>query len=76
MNLLPYENNLPIDKLISVFNDTTNSYKFYWLLAILDEIKEMGSERILIENLYRRILEDVWYPINYYQLSFGKADSL
>jgi len=74
MNILPYENNIPIDRLTAVFNETTNSYKFYWLLAILDEIKENGSEIILMQDLYRRILEDVWYPINYYQLSFGKSD--
>jgi len=43
MNILSYENNLPIDRLTAVFNETTNSYKFYWLLAILDEIKGKHS---------------------------------
>jgi len=37
---LPPEDNLQIGSLAAVFNETTNSYKFYWFLAILDEIEE------------------------------------
>lgn len=72
---LSEDKNLPIGNLTSIFNDTTNSYKFFWFLAILADIQDNNSEIILIENLNTRMLEDVWYPLNYYLLSFGKTDS-
>lgn len=65
---------LPIEKLTSVFNDVTNSYKFFWFLSILDEIKEGQNEAIRYEDLFNRMIEYVWYPMDYYLLSFGKSD--
>lgn len=61
--------------LTSVFNDVTNSYKFYWFLAILDEIKDTDNDDIPIQNLYERMVSQVWYPLDFYKLSFGKQDS-
>jgi hypothetical protein len=65
---------LPISKLSAVFNDTTNSYKFYWFLAILEEIKENPSPSIKMEKLYTRMVNSVWYPLDFFKLSFGKSD--
>lgn len=70
---IPNENNLPVDKLSAVFNDTTNSYKFFWFLAILESLKE-GKTEILLETLVAKMISIVWFPINYYRLSFGKQD--
>jgi len=71
----PDDSFLSIDKLSAVFNDTTNSYKFYWFLAILEEVKESNSSSIKIEALYKRMMTSVWYPLDYFKLSFGKSDS-
>ena len=35
-----YENNLDTDKFVLMFNNKTQSYKFYWFEAILNLIKE------------------------------------
>jgi len=67
---------LSIDKLASVFNDTTNSYKYYWFLAFLECIKEGKNQVIEIENLVIKMISMAWFPINYYRLSLGKQDQL
>jgi len=71
---IPFNSNLQISKLSSIFNDTTNSYKFFWFLAILESIKEGKNEEIKLDALTAKMLALVWFPINYYRLSFGKQD--
>lgn len=75
MHIGPKGKKVQIENLMSVFNDTTNSYKFYWFLAILDEIKNKKNNEISIQELCYKMLTEVWYPLNFYRLSFGKADS-
>ncbi len=75
MNDLPQYSNLKISKLSSIFGNTTNSYKFYWFLAILDSIKENEKALIPMNELALRMVANVWYPLDYYKLSFGKQDS-
>ena len=71
---LPFYPRLDITKLNQVFKDTTNSYKFYWFLAILESIKDGKSDRISMDNLVIHMVASVWYPLEYYRLSFGKQD--
>ena len=40
---LPPSPSLPIPDLAASLRDVTNSYKFYWLLAILDHVREGGA---------------------------------
>ena len=42
---LPNSTNLPINKLASVFSSTTATYKFYWLIALIELIEE-GNVKI------------------------------
>ncbi len=72
--ILPNNQNLRIDKLTSVFNDVTNSYKFFWFLAIIECIKEGKNQEITLETLVIKMLSMAWFPINFYRLSFGKQD--
>lgn len=71
---LPEQEDLPIAQLSSVFSDTTNSYKFYWFLSILDGMLETGQTHFLMQELSLRMMANVWYPLNYYKLSFGNQD--
>ena len=73
--LLPEDEHLAITKLASVFSDTTNSCKFYWMLAILDSLRENGRTRIAMRDLSIRMIASVWYPLDYFKLSFGRQDS-
>ena len=70
MNSLPPSQNLPIGKLAACFNKTTSSYKFYWLLSILDQV-ENGTIDIPKRNLFAGMISHAWYTVNYYRLRFG-----
>jgi len=56
--------------------DVTNAYKYYWLLAILDHVRDGGAATAAIDELVARMVAAVWYPSNYFRLSFGKHDKL
>ena len=71
---LPEHNQLDIGKLSSVFRDTTNSYKFYWFLSILDSLRDNGENIISQKDIALRMLANVWYPLDYFKLSFGSQD--
>ena len=71
---LPYSSHLPVEHLSAVFSNVTNSYKYYWFLAILEFVKQ-GRQKIDIHDLIMEMIGEVWYPINYFRLSFGKWDS-
>ncbi|HEX8506511.1 MAG TPA: HNH endonuclease domain-containing protein [Hymenobacter sp.] len=71
---LPEDDQLDVAKLTAVFADTTNSYKFYWLLAILDGLGDSADNRLPLHDLSLRMVAAVWYPLDYFKLSFGKQD--
>ncbi len=71
---LPESEDLEISRLSSVYSDTTNSYKFYWFLAILDCLSQNGEAIISLNEIALKMISNVWYPLNYFKLSFGKQD--
>ena len=73
---LPTSLSVPIEFLSASFGRVTNSYKFYWFWAILDHLQETQSPTVAIDELVARMLAGVWYPTNYFLLSFGKQDRL
>lgn len=73
---LPVAGDIPITYLAASFNAVTNSYKFYWFLAILQHLKETDEPVIPLDPLLARMVAQVWYPTNYFYLSFGKQDRL
>jgi hypothetical protein len=76
MTQLPVSNKLPVEHLAACFSNVTNSYKFYWFLSILEHIKETHTPIIPLKNLLGAMVANVWYPTNYFCLSFGKQDRL
>lgn len=73
---LPQSNELPIRNLSKVFNKTTNSYKFYWFYAILDWVRNKSESLIPMHELLASMVTNVWYPVNYFKIIFGKQDRL
>lgn len=72
---IPQSDNLPIDKLAAVFKNKVATYKFYWLIAIIEMVEE-GNTKLEKRKLFARMMSNSWYTINYFKLSFGKADNL
>lgn len=76
MTPLPSSSTLPVSALAASFDEVTNSYKFYWFLAILEQVREVQIRTIPLDALLARMVASVWYPANYFRLSFGKQDRL
>lgn len=70
---LPPKEGLPIHKLSACFNKTVATYKFYWLLSIIQELEE-GNSSIRKRHLFARMISNAWYTVNYFHISFGKQD--
>lgn len=73
---LPQNNKLPIPTLAGIFSNTTATYKFYWLVALLDIVVKERKTRISFWEIIAGMVAESWYPIHYFKLSFGKSDSL
>ena len=72
---LPQDKELPINELAQVFRHRVSSYKFYWLLAIIEDLEINCEEEIPKQRLVDRMLKNVWYPLDYFKLSFGFSDN-
>ena len=70
---LPKSNNLPVNLLAACFNSTSATYKYYWLLSILQEV-ENGNLHIFKRNLFARMISNAWFTVNYFHVSFGMQD--
>ena len=72
---IPLSTNLPTNKLSSVFSSTSATYKFYWLIALIELVEE-GHLEIPKKKIFSRMIINSWYIINYFHISFGKQDNL
>ena len=70
MHTFPLDGTLAINHLAACFNNTSATYKFYWLLAILDAVQHNGKETGRLE-LFTGMMAKAWYTANYFHVSFG-----
>ncbi len=70
---LPYSENLPVSKLAASFGNTSATYKFYWLIALIEAV-ENGNTTIKKRTLFSSMIANSWYTVNYFKVSFGKQD--
>lgn len=63
-------------KLGQVFDNTSATYKFYWMLGILDLLPLHNDGIIPIREIQARMVARAFPTIAYFKLSFGKQDSL
>lgn len=81
---LPVTDNDNLRKLNSIFDSgkVTLSYKFYWLLAIIDELEQRQktnkslTAEMLLTDLSINMLSLALYPTVYFKLNFGFNDKL
>ncbi len=64
------------NQIIRVFQNTQNSYKYYWWYTILYLVKEKKAKTLKLDEIAIQMIVFSWYPINYYKLSLGKQDQL
>lgn len=73
---LTYNHKVSITCLSRIFCNTTATYKFYWFISILDIVTKEKKREISFWEIIAGMIAESWYPIHYFKLSFGKADSL
>lgn len=59
-----------------VYDNTTATYKFYWFISILDIIVKEGRTKMSFWEIIAGMISESWYPIHYFKISFGNADSI
>ena len=58
----------------SIFSNTQNSYKYYWWLSIIEICLHKKECEISYDEIVLKIISKLWFPVNYFKLSFGKID--
>ncbi|MBD5137624.1 MAG: HNH endonuclease [Lachnospiraceae bacterium] len=72
---LPYSNELNINYLARLFDNTSECYKFFWFKAILTKLEE-GRSNATFEELVNEMVADTWYMVLECHLSLGPKDKL
>lgn len=68
---------MDVAKLEHVFDNTTSTYKFYWMLSLLDVVRECKvGKPISFTEMVARMLSKAWQPLKQGCFSFGKCDAM
>ncbi|MBX9687273.1 MAG: hypothetical protein K2X27_11260 [Candidatus Obscuribacterales bacterium] len=77
--LPPESLDVSAETLARIFDDVTNSYKFLFFLALLENIERNHFDASIPIGLAEMILDMLtlaWYPHIYFRLSFGRLDKI
>ena len=72
---LPYSEELNIEYLGRLFDNTSECYKFFWFKAIVAKVIE-GKCELTYEELVDEMIADAWYMVIEYNLNLGPKDTL
>lgn len=72
---LPYSEELEIQYLSRLFDNTSECYKFFWFQAIVTKLLE-GKVEISYNELIDEMVADAWYMVTEYHLNLGPKDNL
>lgn len=65
------------EKLSHLFDNTTATYKFYWMLSLIDIVQQGRSgSTISFDEMVARMISKAWQPAKVGMFDFGKCDSL
>ncbi|WP_068546524.1 HNH endonuclease domain-containing protein [Thalassotalea crassostreae] len=59
-----------------LLKDTSTSYKFLFLNAIIDRVNATDERLLSLDDLIIDMLVTAWYPNQFFKLSFGKQDQI
>lgn len=72
---LPYSEELEIQYLSRLFDNTSECYKFFWFQAIVNKVL-VGKELITYDELIDEMIANAWYMVTEYHLNLGPKDNL
>jgi hypothetical protein len=59
-----------------VLDQTTNSYKFFWLQALLSAVEDRTELDLPVSDLLHEMVIAAWHPVALHRLSLGHTDKL
>ncbi len=68
--------NINANIIVNIYNNTAATYKYYWFISFLYIFVIEKKRQISFWEIIVGMIAEAWYPIHYFRLSFGKADSL
>ena len=71
LNVTTTPEHLDVRRFSCVLNSPSQCYKFYWLEAILQLLKETGNLALRFENIIDRMIANAWYTVTMYHLHLG-----
>lgn len=72
---LPYSDELEIQHLSRLFDNTSECYKFFWFQAVVSKVLD-GKMVLTYEELINEMIADAWYMVTEYHLNLGPRDTL
>lgn len=72
---LPFSEELDIQYLGRLFDNTSECYKLFWFQAIMTKIKD-GENSFTFDELVNEMIADAWYMVTEYHLNLGPKDNL
>ena len=67
---IPQAEGLATDTMNRIFDNTAATYKFYWLLSLLDmHVREQRTEMSALD-VAARMVAYAWYPVKYFRLPY------
>ncbi len=72
---LPTRDDLETAFLARIFDNTSESYKFFWFQAILEKVLD-GKKVMSYEELVDTMIVNAWYMVSEYHLNLGPFDAL
>lgn len=66
-----------IVRLSRIFDNTTATYKYYWMLSLLDIVRRgRGHQPVSYTEMVARMVSKAWQPLMIGRFGFGKCDAL
>lgn len=72
---LPYSEELNIEYLGRLFDNTSECYKFFWFDALITNVID-GKNEIDYEEMVDEMIAEAWYMVTAYHLNLGPRDTL
>lgn len=72
---LPYSEELNIEYLGRLFDNTTECYKFFWFKAIVTKVTS-GKYELTYEELVDEMIAEAYFMVTEYHLNLGPKDAL
>ena len=73
---MSYKTTIETPELSRAFKKTTNSYKLFWVYALLSLVNRTSRNSFTLDEIICEMVVLAWHPVCFYRLTFGIQDKL